>query len=141
MGGQLIRNRQHLSNNMAANQNIILNYQTQQETFKDGIGTLHTLVRAESLKVSLNRGKMYRPSRDCAMCKLTHRRFQTVFYCDACKVPLCSEKYRREQTTTSEKHCFINWHNRLFSTTRARVCREVYDLSTFQENEPKDIRT
>ena len=41
---------------------------------------VHTIQRNDHVKVSKTSGKLYRAARDCVMCKLTHRRTQTVFF-------------------------------------------------------------
>lgn len=43
---------------------------------------VHHLSRGDTVKVSSKTGKMYRPSCNCVICKLTHCHWQTVFSCD-----------------------------------------------------------
>ena len=136
LGGQLIKSRQLISQTMSLNQQIIRQYCNEEETYTDGNGTVHTLRRGDTVKVSPTSGKMYRPARDCAMCKLTHRCCQTVYYCNSCNVPLCRDRFRNNLSTKSEKHCFLNWHSRIFSYTNSRMCKDSHDLSEFEEHEP-----
>ncbi len=83
LAGQLIKIQELISHTMSVNQQIILQYCNEEETYRWN-GADHTLLREDTVKVSPTSGKMYRPARDCAMCKLTHCRCQTVYYCDTC---------------------------------------------------------
>ena len=78
---------------------------------------------------------MYRPACDCIMCKLTNRRSQTVFYCNRCNVPLCSDRFRYNRNKGAEKRCFERWHDRQCSSTR-RGEKATYDITEFSEYEP-----
>jgi len=104
LAGQLISSRILISNTLRENR-LIINDQDKY-TFTDNTGNLHTLIRGDRIKVSSQSGKMYRPARDCIMCKLTNRRSQTVFYCNICNVPLCSDRFRYNRNKGAEKRCF-----------------------------------
>ena len=46
----------------STNQQIILQYCNEEETYTDGNDTVHTLRREDTVKVSPTSGKMYRPA-------------------------------------------------------------------------------
>jgi len=117
----------------------ILNGKQHQNNFTDKRGVEYTLRRSENVKVSVKTGKMYRPARDCLMCKLTNRRSQTVFYCNKCMVLLCNDMHRNNRNTKLERtyvrRCFERWHERLCFSTRSSV-DPTYDIFSFPEYEP-----
>lgn len=133
LAGQLISNRRLISDNLFNNRKI--RERLSVNNFTDKRGVEHILRRSENVKVSVKTGKMYRPARDCVMCKLTNRRSQTVFYCNKCMVPLCNDWHRNNRNTKAERRCFERWHERLCFSTRSSV-DPTYDIFSFPEYEP-----
>ena len=136
LAGQLIQSRNLIRENINNNK-LIRRHNIIQYSFTDKDGDVHTLQRNDHVRVSKKSGKLYRAARDCVMCKLTHRRTQTVFFCTRCNVPLCSDVFRFKRNNSSQKRCFELWHARLSSHTRSYNEDKNQDLTSYEEIEPE----